>query len=162
MDTTAFYATTAAACFTLLGFWWVIVEFRHAALTREAGPRRFAFVVSLQFVLPGLASLASLLASGPVWRVVFAAMAVTGSAAAVLGVRALGGTLVALRALALASLPLYLGAGVIAAVPSSLKDAGIDPIAVEGLVLVLVLLLGVVLAWQVFTDPALRARDEAA
>ncbi|MEI7745321.1 MAG: hypothetical protein WCK58_16420, partial [Chloroflexota bacterium] len=129
---------------------------------REAGPRRFAFVVSLQFVLPGLASLASLLASGPVWRVVFAAMAVTGSAAAVLGVRALGGTLVALRALALASLPLYLGAGVIAAVPSSLKDAGIDPIAVEGLVLVLVLLLGVVLAWQVFTDPALRARDEAA
>ena len=106
MDTTAFYATTAAACFTLLGFWWVIVEFRHAALTREAGPRRFAFVVSLQFVLPGLASLASLLASGPVWRVVFAAMAVTGSAAAVLGVRALGGTLVALRALALASLPL--------------------------------------------------------
>ena len=35
MDTTTFYAAASALCFTLLGFWWVVVQFRHAELTRR-------------------------------------------------------------------------------------------------------------------------------
>ena len=33
MDTATFYATTSAVSFTLLGFWWVVVQFRHDEMT---------------------------------------------------------------------------------------------------------------------------------
>ena len=56
MDTSTFYATTSAVSFTLLGFWWVVVQFRHEQMTQDAGRRRLAFVVSLHFILPGLMS----------------------------------------------------------------------------------------------------------
>ena len=35
MDTGTFYATTSAVSFTLLGFWWVVVQFRHEEMTRD-------------------------------------------------------------------------------------------------------------------------------
>ena len=57
MDTATFYATTSAVSFTLLGFWWVVVQFRHDEMTADPGRRRLAFVVSLHFILPGLMSL---------------------------------------------------------------------------------------------------------
>jgi len=60
MDTTTFYAASSSLFFTLLGFWWVVVQFRHAELTRDAASRRFMFLVSLHFILPRLVSLASL------------------------------------------------------------------------------------------------------
>ena len=53
MDTTTFYAATSALCFTLLGFWWVVVQFRHEELTRDVASRRFIFLVSLHFIVPG-------------------------------------------------------------------------------------------------------------
>ena len=56
-----FYATTSAVSFTLLGFWWVVVQFRHNEMTQDPGRRRLAFVVSLHFILPGLMSLGALL-----------------------------------------------------------------------------------------------------
>ena len=61
MDTGTFYATTSAVSFTLLGFWWVVVQFRHDEMTQDPGRRRLAFVVSLHFILPGLMSLGALL-----------------------------------------------------------------------------------------------------
>jgi hypothetical protein len=79
MNIDAFYSAASALCFTLLGFWWVVVQFRHAELTHDRGPRRFAFLVSLHFILPGLASLASLLAgTGTLWRLTFGITGVTG------------------------------------------------------------------------------------
>ena len=70
MDTGTFYATTSAVSFTLLGFWWVVVQFRHNEMTQDPGRRRLAFVVSLHFILPGLMSLGALLtADAPlIWR----------------------------------------------------------------------------------------------
>ena len=35
MDTGTFYATTSAVSFTLLGFWWVVVQFRHDEMTGD-------------------------------------------------------------------------------------------------------------------------------
>ena len=29
MNTDAFYQTVAGLCFTLLGLWWAVVQFRH-------------------------------------------------------------------------------------------------------------------------------------
>ena len=38
MDTGTFYATTSAVSFTLLGFWWVVVQFRHDEMTQRPRP----------------------------------------------------------------------------------------------------------------------------
>ena len=159
MDTTAFYAAAAALCFTLLGFWWVVVQYRHDFLTTERGMRRFSFLVSLQFILPGLVSLASLLTSGPLWRVAFAIVAVTGIAAVVTIVRENSvGPIARLARAALVTLPVYLAIGLVALVPDIAKvGLGVEPLQVEGLLLVLVVLIGVLLAWELFTDPVLQA-----
>jgi hypothetical protein len=158
MSTDTFYAATSALCFTLLGFWWVVVQFRHVELTHAAGPRRFAFLVSLYFVLPGLVSLASLLAGGGVlWRVAFGLAGVVGIAAVVVGTRevaATSGTMGALARWSWVGVPLYALLAVFAAFPEiARKGLGLEPLQVEGYVLVLILLLGIVFAWLLFTDP---------
>jgi hypothetical protein len=54
----------------LLGFWWVVVQFRHDDMTLDRGRRLLAFVVSLHFILPGLMSLGALLTGDAplIWR----------------------------------------------------------------------------------------------
>jgi hypothetical protein len=157
MDTQTFYATASVLCFTLLGFWWIVVQFRHAELTRETGPRRFAFIVSLHFILPGLVSLASLLATGALWRVAFGLAGATGIAAAVIGLMdgtMRSGPLGRIARLAWLVLPLYAALTLVAVDPSIAGSAlGLVPLQVEGLILVVVLLLGIMLAWLLFTEP---------
>ena len=154
MDTTAFYAATSGLCFTLLGFWWVVVQFRHAELTRDRGTRRFIFLVSLHFMLPGVVSLASLLASGPMWRVVFGLAGLTGVVAAVAGTRA-GSDLLLLadvRRWALVGIPIYALVTVIALSPDLVRTSlGLEPLQVEGMLMLSILVLGILLAWSVFT-----------
>ena len=157
MDTSTFYATSSALCFTLLGFWWVVVQFRHAELMRNRGLRRFAFLVSLHFIIPGLVSVASLIASGPLWRVAFGLAGVAGIAAVVVGMRDLEGHRGPLRDLgrgAWIGLPLYAFLTLIAVVPELARTSlGLEPLQVEGFVLVVILTLGMLLAWQLFTRP---------
>ena len=85
MDTATFYATTSAVSFTLLGFWWVVVQFRHDEMTGDPGRRRLAFVVSLHFILPGLMSLGALLTGDApiVWRLTFGTAGIAGMIAVV-------------------------------------------------------------------------------
>lgn len=157
MDTTAFYTAGSALCFTLLGFWWVAVQFRHAELTADVASRRFVFLVSLHFIVPGFVSLASLLAEGPMWRVMFAIAGITGAAAAVAGMRAarakphlLGG----LNGLAWLGVPIYGLLTLVALAPDIPRTAlGLEPLQVEGLLLLVILLIGILLAWSVFTAP---------
>src|SRR6186997_1736195 len=89
MDTGTFYATTSAVSFTLLGFWWVVVQFRHEEMTQEPGRRRLAFVVSLHFILPGLMSLGALLTGDApiIWRLTFGLAGVAGMVAVVVASR---------------------------------------------------------------------------
>ena len=89
MDTGTFYATTSAVSFTLLGFWWVVVQFRHEEMTGDPGRRRLAFVVSLHFILPGLMSLGALLTTDApvVWRPTFGTAGVAGMVAVFLASR---------------------------------------------------------------------------
>ena len=93
MDTATFYATTSAVSFTLLGFWWVVVQFRHDEMTQDPGRRRLAFVVSLHFILPGLMSLGALLTADEpiVWRLTFGLAGVAGMAAVVVASRGVEG-----------------------------------------------------------------------
>ena len=164
MDTTTVYAAASALCFTLLGFWWVVVQFRHAELTASVAARRFMFLVSLHFMVPGLVSLASLLATGPMWRTAFGLAGLTGILAAIAGTRAGGPAsplLAGLRPKALIGIPVYALVAVIAAAPELVRGTlGIEPLQVEGLLLLLILLLGILLAWWLFTGPS--QTDDAA
>ena len=155
MDTTTFYSAASALCFTLLGFWWVVVQFRHAELTRDAAARRFMFLVSLHFIVPGLVSLASLLATGPMWRVAFGMAGLTGMFAAIAGTRAAGSIsplLAGLRLKALLAVPIYAVITLVAVAPDLVRtNFGVEPLQVEGLLLLAILVLGILLAWSVFT-----------
>jgi len=163
MDTTTFYSAASALCFTLLGFWWVVVQFRHAELTRDAAARRFMFLVSLHFIVPGLVSLASLLATGPMWRVAFGLAGLTGIAGAIAGTRAGGSIsplLAGLRVKALLAVPVYAVVTLVALAPELVRtNLGLEPLQVEGMLLLLILLLGILLAWWLFTGPS--PSDEA-
>jgi hypothetical protein len=164
MDTTTFYAASSALCFTLLGFWWVVVQFRHAELTRDVGARRFTFLVSLHFIVPGLVSLASLLATGTMWRVAFGLAGLTGLAAAVAGIRAVGskpGLLAGLNRVAWLGIPIYAAVTAIALAPDIARtNLGLEPLQVEGLLLLAILLVGILLAWFLFTGST--EQDDAA
>ena len=159
MDTTTFYAASSGLFFTLLGFWWVVVQFRHAELTRDAASRRFMFLVSLHFILPGLVSLASLLATGPMWRVAFGLAGVTGIAAAIAGTRAAGtagagAAIAGLRRTAWLGVPIYGLITAVALAPDVVRTSlGLEPLQVEGLLLLVILLVGILLAWALFTGP---------
>ncbi|MGI8999748.1 MAG: hypothetical protein ACR2GO_08590 [Candidatus Limnocylindria bacterium] len=155
MDTTTFYAAASALCFTLLGFWWVVVQYRHAELTRDAAARRFTFLVSLHFIVPGLVSLASLLATGAMWRIAFALAGLTGIAATVAGLRAAGSMRSLLGGMHRAfwlGIPIYGLVTAVALAPDVVRTTlGIEPLQVEGLLLLVILLIGILLAWFLFT-----------
>jgi hypothetical protein len=155
MDTTAFYTASSALCFTLLGFWWVAVQFRHAELTADRASRRFVFLVSLHFIVPGFVSLASLLATGPMWRVAFGLAGLTGMAAAAAGMRAARskpGLLAGFNQLGWLGIPTYALITVIALVPDAVRTSlGLEPLQVEGFLLLVILLIGILLAWSLFT-----------
>jgi hypothetical protein len=155
MDTTTFYAAASALCFTLLGFWWVVVQYRHAELTADVTARRFTFLVSLHFIVPGLVSLASLLATGPMWRIAFGLAGVTGLAATLVGMRAAGalrGLLGGMHRLFWLGVPIYALITAVALVPDAVRTSlGVEPLQVEGLLLLVILLIGILLAWFLFT-----------
>src|SRR5204863_450425 len=58
-----FYGAMAQVSFTLLGLWWVVVQFKYSDLMRDRRRRIQAYDTSLYFVLPGIMSLISQLAS---------------------------------------------------------------------------------------------------
>ena len=69
----AFYQTVAAFCFTLLGLWWAVVQFRHAEWMNDLRQRRAAYSVHLSFLVPGIMSLGAMIAGDVkiLWRLVF-------------------------------------------------------------------------------------------
>jgi len=158
MDTATFYATASALSFTLLGFWWVVVEFRHGELTADPAQRRLAFVISLHFILPGLMSLASLLTGDQpfIWRVTFATAGVLGMVASVMaarGARGPSGTTTFGRWMWL-GLPLYALITAVAVRPDLVRSRlSLEPLQVEGLTMTLLVLLGILFAWFLFTEP---------
>ena len=164
MDTATFYATTSAVSFTLLGFWWVVVQFRHDELTHDPGRRRLAFVVSLHFVLPGIMSLGALLTGDApiVWRLTFGMAGIAGMVAVVLasrGVTEPTGAIAAIGRWEWLALPLYAILTIVALSPDLLKGTQLAALQVEGIVMTLLVLIGIIFAWLLFTDPSTRPLD---
>jgi hypothetical protein len=159
LDTATFYATTSAVSFTLLGFWWVVVQFRHDEMTQDPGRRRLAFVVSLHFILPGLMSLGALLtAAEPViWRLTFGTAGIAGMIAVVIasrGVKDPTGAIAAIGRFEWLALPLYAVLTIVAFRPELIKENfTLEPLQVEGVIMTLLVFLGIVFAWALFTEP---------
>jgi hypothetical protein len=159
MDTATFYATTSAVSFTLLGFWWVVVQFRHEEMTQDPGRRRLAFVVSLHFILPGLMSLGALLTGDAplVWRFTFGVAGIAGMIAVVIASRGIAnptGAIAAIGRYEWLAFPLYAVITIVAIRPDLVQSAvGLAPLQVEGTVMTLLVFLGIVFAWALFTEP---------
>ena len=164
-----FYTTVAQASFTLLALWWVLLQIRHDEWMEDQAYRRSVYDVSLYFLLPGMMSLASLLAvqETSIWRVSFALFGVVGFAES-LWLFARRGTLrtaaALFRAADVLSLLLYALAFLVAVwkeLPQEL-GLGLRPLEVEGLVVTTLLLLGVTLAAAIFvrTGPHLAKSGE--
>jgi hypothetical protein len=151
-DLTAFYGIISGVNFTLLGLWWVAVqELKHL---RQTGAGRMAYIVSLQFVLPGTAALLSQVApkvSG-LWRGSFTLAGILG----VLGIVLLAPRLVEAgskrvsRLLLIAGVPLYVLIALVAGVPSidTAVAKSINGAQLEGVLFCLLVLISTQTAWS--------------
>ncbi len=75
-----FYGSMAQISFTLLGLWWVVVQFKYADFMKDRRRRLQTYDTSLYFVLPGIMSLISLLTTtGLLWRITFTISAILGA-----------------------------------------------------------------------------------
>ncbi len=160
MSLTSFYEVTTALCFALLGFWWIVVQLRHDEFTTDRRLRAIAYQVSMSFVLPGLMSLAALLAveNNFLWRVGFGVAAAIGVAQTIyfLVTSDTGSARLTLRLGRWLMLVLYALIGVVAIRPTLPREIGIDAsaLAVEATMVTLFIFLGVNLAWSYFMHPA--------
>jgi hypothetical protein len=158
---TSFYQAFAPTSFTLLGLWLVVVQTRHAEWRKSAALRTRAYAVTLNFALPGLMSLLSLIdpASKTEWRVAFAAVAIGGLLA--LGALVLFGQVqgrgnplaVLIVALALVG---YALVAIVAIAPGITSNLGpsLTALRCEAILLSLLIFLGVNVAWLLMFDEA--------
>ena len=161
MDTATFYATASALSFALLGFWWVVVEFRHDEMTVDPARRRLAFVVSLYFVLPGLMSLAALLTGDLplIWRMTFGTAGVMGMVASIMGARGSTGATSVGRWMWF-GLPIYAVITFVALRPDLVRTRlAAEPLQVEGAMMTMLTFLGIMFAWLLFTEPRAPGSD---
>ncbi len=152
-----FYATAAGLNFGLLGLWWVVVQFKYDAWLTDPARRRMAYDISLYFLLPGIMSLASLLATREtaLWRVGFGAAALIGiiETARLLPALSSGGDRVGLIS-SIVTVAIYAVVLLVAFAPKLPSDLGMNLTAleVEGVLLTLLLFLGVNLVWRWFFE----------
>jgi hypothetical protein len=168
MDLIAFYSVVSGLSFTLLGLWWVVAQ-RHKEWFFVPERRRMAYVVSLQFMLPGSMSLLSLVdpLSSAFWRVVFTLAGLAGIVGAVLmsdairiefGRGRLGALLLGI------GLPVYALVVLIAVAPDVSTLVSLEPRQAEGVLMALVVLLGINAAWFLTMEPTeeeRRAHEES-
>jgi len=153
---TDFYISFSAICFTLLGLWLVVVQTRHAEWRRSPLHRRRAYGVAMHFSLPGLMSLLALVnpASAALWRTSFAIAAV-GGMVVLIAVRGptpgkLGRTAYTF------AIALYGLIGILAIAPRIIGALGLQavPVRVEAVLLIILVFLGVNVAWLLLFEEA--------
>ncbi len=149
-----FYLALAPVSFTLLGLWLIVVQTRHAEWRHSRRSRRRAYAVWLQFALPGLMSLLSLIdpTSEALWRASFAVVALVGVAILVIAwsrERARDAVLV----YGVATL-LYALVALLAFAPSLVNhfDSSINALRTEAILLSLLIFVGVNIAWRLLFD----------
>lgn len=153
-----FYQTIAQVCFTVLGFWFIVLQTKYREWIGDRDRRRTAANISFYFLLPGSMSMLSLLSTGvPIlWRASFATASFLGAIETVLWFRRIQAKTdhLTLQTLAhCAGLALYLLVALVALIPMLTNLLHVKPLVVTGSMLTLLVVLGVALAWAFFTQP---------
>lgn len=150
----------SAINFTVLGLWWVAIKDRLDLRRSDRAGHFMAYLVSLQFVIPGTVSLLAQVApEEPIlWRGSFAVAGLLGAAGTFLLGRSLRRVLAEdtlANVLVRVAVPLYLLVSVVAAfegVPEAL-DLQLASTQIEAFLLTLLVFLGVQAAWAVAMAP---------
>ena len=152
-----FYSDLASVCFTLLGLWWVVVQFKFEAWMHHPARRRMAYDISLYFLLPGIMSLSSLLAADAtvLWRLGFGIAGVLGAVETVALLRSpeeSASWSPWVRAGHWVAVALYVLIAVVAVQPALVRTLGLDlsPRTVEGILVTLLVFLGAQFVWEMF------------
>ena len=158
MELTEFYSAVAQLSFTLFGVWFLVVQLGPDQLLGDSALRRTTFHVSLGFLLPGVLALGSLLAVEALvmWRIAFGVGGVAGAISS--------GRMAVSRGTAAGPVPtptwwmsgvVYALFAVVALFRPSVALGGVTltPIAQEGLLVTVQLLIGAFAAWRVFAMP---------
>jgi hypothetical protein len=164
----AFFGVVSTIDFALLGLWWVAVQTRPDLRKHGSTASRMAYVVSLQFIVPGTASLLAQVdpTLTAVWRVSFAIAGATGIVGILLLVPELtsSGAPAVTKFLRFGALPLYALMTIIAITPWFLSDTSykLGALQVEGILFCLVVFLGAQVAWAaaMSTDPTDPAKTD--
>lgn len=158
MDQSEFYGVVSAINFTLYGLWLVAAKDRRDRVEDSAEARNLSYLVSLQFVIPGTASLLAQVAPefAMVWRVVFGVTGVIGILGVALLARSLRRTTdatIAPAAIFALGVPTYLMVIVVAVFPHAFASVHFKPIQIEAMLVSLLVFLGVQEAWFVSMTP---------
>jgi hypothetical protein len=153
-----FYSTVAGICFTLLGLWWVVVQFKYDAWTANPARRRTSLHVSMYFLVPGIMSLFAILSAQltELWRIGFAVSAIIGLVESLLllnASRPTPGNRVRWAVIALTALA-YLLVAIVAIDPTLVANLPGNPhgIEVEGVLVSILLFIGASFAWAMFVE----------
>ncbi len=154
MDT--FYSTVTTLCFTLIGLWWAVLQLRWHEWVNVPARRRTAHSVFLAFLVPGIMSLGAQIAPELplMWRLVFVAGSIGGIVATFFLARAAAAGGFFLRVGRWLMLLLYVFVLVTALVPDIYRAFGLTGLQGEALWVTILVLLGVMLAWEAVMEPS--------
>ncbi len=162
-----FYSTAAQLCFTLLGFWWAVVQFRHHDWMANDDRRHMSYSVSLHFFLPGIMCLIALVPDDAriIWRLTFGLSGLVGIISTILVVATTKADTGSMQLICVGQwliAPLYALVALLAFNPALAQVVGINlaPLEIEGLVIGLLLFVGVNLAWIFLAEPANPQRNK--
>lgn len=159
MDT--FYQTVTTFCFTLIGLWWGVVQFRHDEWMNDPNHRRMAYAIHLSFLIPGVMSLGSLVSQDAriIWQLVFVIAGAVGGLGMFLIMQTIKSPVARGWLFAWGKwivLLLYAFVVIIALAPDLTKPLNLKPLQVEGLLLSILVFLGVSFAWEFTAMPKVK------
>ena len=151
MDISTFYAVTAATCFTLVGLWWSVVK-DHPEWMKDEATKRLAGGVYASFLIPALMSMGAQVGGegNIIWNLVFII-------AGVAGIRYTTQLIQKTKSAEANgpfsknrwALPLLYGIVIFFAFfPDLAGIVGLKALQVEGLILVILVLIAHMLAWE--------------
>lgn len=147
-----FYATMSSFCFTLVGLWWTVVQFRFDAWMTTPRYRRMVHSIQLAFLIPGGMSLGALLSGEHqlIWRSVFSVASISGMIATGMAWSLQPGWRWQLEQ---GGMLLLYGLIFVVAIapPEAALSLNLAPLQVAGLLLAVLVVLGANLAWTVMT-----------
>jgi len=156
MDVTAFYSIVAGTCFTLVGLWWNVVQ-SHKEWFEDQTTRSLTAGVYASFLIPGVMSLGAQVSgtSQIIWQIVFVLAAATGmvSTLRLINKTQSANAIGLFRRNHWAVVVLY-GLVILFGIAPGLGTAltGMQPLQVEGILLVILIIIAHGLAWEFMTE----------